>query len=253
MQTRIIWIWKSIILTSLLIIMSACDGDSSDDSGSDDSDAPSTTSTETLLIGTWKDTVTAGDVTYTFNSSGSGSNDINVPGYAVERRPFTWRVSGDSLYFTYAENGYESTPSEIMSINATNMVLSHSNSGTGYYAKVGASPSAPAPSNDPSPSNDSSNDLSPNDCSGTGTLQIFSSSTLAVGGITVLVDGTYAGVLNSYLASIPSGCDLSQAGTITQTLSAGSHTVSASDAAGRTWSPGSIDIFECGCSTYGLQ
>jgi hypothetical protein len=64
------------------------------------------------------------------------------------------------------------------------------------------------------------------------------------------VDGSSAGTLSSYFTSGTPSCG--DSGTVTRTLSAGSHSFSAS-ASNATWGPASFNISAGGCLTYQLQ
>ena len=92
-------------------------------------------------------------------------------------------------------------------------------------------------------------------CSGssTGQLTVWNSnsspcSSGAGSTISVYIDGSYVGGLSYYYSSNP-GCGAS--GTITKTVSPGSHSVSATCGT-NTWSPTSIYVNAGGCSTFQL-
>ena len=81
----------------------------------------------------------------------------------------------------------------------------------------------------------------------TGQVAFWTSRT--TGNITVSVDGASVGTLTQYYTSMPT-CGSS--GTITKTLSAGSHTMTASSS-GVSWGPSTFTISAGGCLIYQLN
>lgn len=91
----------------------------------------------TLLLGVWTlQGLTSGTVTISFNADGTGVSDINVPGYLVEKRAYTYAVSGTNITFHYVSEPTPEPNSTIVSINATDLTLKHPVTGTGYYKKL---------------------------------------------------------------------------------------------------------------------
>ena len=85
----------------------------------------------------------------------------------------------------------------------------------------------------------------------TGQLTIYT-SVGDEGSIAVSVDGSSAGTLSSYYTTGGPTCGTSDSGTITRTLSAGSHSVSATSDTGSSWGPTSQSITACECLTLEL-
>jgi hypothetical protein len=89
----------------------------------------------------------------------------------------------------------------------------------------------------------------------TGTLTIFSTNSQPPY-IDVSIDGSYVARLTQYYTSGGPACGASSSNaTITRTVTAGTHTVSgtASHPEGNwNWSPNTIVVQQCGCSTYTL-
>lgn len=84
----------------------------------------------------------------------------------------------------------------------------------------------------------------------TGQIAVWTSrSTTNSGSTKVTIDGSYAGALTQYYTNAPT-CGAN--GTVTKTLSVGSHTVSAADGS-TTWSPSNVTISAGGCLTFELK
>ena len=72
--------------------------------------------------------------------------------------------------------------------------------------------------------------------------------------ITVLVDGTQVGTLTQYRYSTPDCGAASSGATITLTLQAGQHTISAYETSSTgTWGPAQVNIGSGKCLTYEFQ
>jgi|688.fasta_scaffold458962_1 hypothetical protein len=84
--------------------------------------------------------------------------------------------------------------------------------------------------------------------SSTGQIAVWSSDPKG-GNISVSIDGSFAGTLTQYFTSTPT-CGAN--GTVTKTLSAGSHTLSAT-ATGGSWGPTTFNITAGGCLTFQLN
>ncbi len=98
------------------------------------------------------------------------------------------------------------------------------------------------------PSGTTGSTTPPTTSSSTGQVAFWSADPNG-GTITVNVDGSTVGSLTQYYTSTPT---CGGAGTVTKTLTAGSHTLSAS-ASGGTWGPSPFTVTAGGCLTYQLM
>lgn len=95
-----------------------------------------------LLIGTWTLQNAPGTVTITFTEQDAdgdgnydGNNYINVPGYAVENRPYNYWLVGNKLHFWYKNEPTAQPESTVNLLNATDLTLTNPSTGTGYYKR----------------------------------------------------------------------------------------------------------------------
>jgi hypothetical protein len=85
----------------------------------------------------------------------------------------------------------------------------------------------------------------------TGQIAVWTSRTSTTGGyISVTIDGASAGTITTYFTSTPS-CGSS--GTVTKTVTSGSHTVYAKDGGTLSWPTTSYSVTAGGCTTVQLQ
>jgi len=93
-----------------------------------------------------------------------------------------------------------------------------------------------------------------NACAVNGTGQISIYTTVGNGGfVSVSIDGSSAGTLLTYFPTGTPTCGtLIDPGVITQTLSAGTHSISAANS-NTGWGPGDTTITECECLSYSLD
>jgi hypothetical protein len=109
--------------------------------------------------------------------------------------------------------------------------------GNGTYTKIGTTTTTtPIPTPTPAPT--------------TGQIAVYTTrATTQTGSTTVTIDNVTAGSLTTYFTSAPT-CGAS--GTVTKTLSVGSHTLSAADGT-LTWGPTTFSITAGGCVTFALN
>jgi hypothetical protein len=150
-----------------------------------------------------------------------------------------WRIpNGDG---TYANDTFQD-----INVTSTSMTLLYQGSRVGDYTL--ASSWANAARGDGGYCGGDTNSDTPS--STTGKVAFWTSkSTNQTGGISVTIDNAYAGVLTKYYSSAPTCGD---SGTITKTLSVGSHSYTAKDGS-LSWGPASFNISAGGCLTYELQ
>jgi len=93
-----------------------------------------------------------------------------------------------------------------------------------------------------------------NACAVNGTGQISIYTTVGNGGfVSVSIDGSSAGTLLTYFPTETPSCGtLIDPGVITRTLSAGTHSISATNS-NTGWGPGDTTITECECLSYSLD
>lgn len=84
----------------------------------------------------------------------------------------------------------------------------------------------------------------------TGQIAVFTRRSNVGSSISVSIDGSSAGTLTSYFMTGTPDCG--DAGTVTRTLSAGSHSLSASASSG-SWGPTTVRIVAGQCLTFELQ
>jgi len=99
-------------------------------------------SADASLFGVWQLTTEQaedGNVTISFRSDGRGAAVIDVPGFEQETRGYSFRQSGDQIFFTYDDVGVEGTPSTILELTTTTLRLSNPDNTTGVYSRVGSS------------------------------------------------------------------------------------------------------------------
>ncbi len=95
-------------------------------------------------------------------------------------------------------------------------------------------------------------DVNPNPYgTGNGQITIYHNCSNC-GNVQVSVDGYYSGTLSQYFSNGSPSCGSQNGGTVVKNLFAGSHTITAKDEYGNTWS-GYVYVDESSCKTYALQ